>query len=193
MPTSSCQIINHTWRWLQEIVIELGLCPFAALPFKQNKIHYQVCAWHDSEACLHSFAGLLDTMDRTPQIETALLILDEQSTSDTSDRFSRYLDLLELMQALLEDCGYTGIYQLASFHPDYCFQGTRADDVSNFTNRSPYPMIHILREESISHAIQNFRGDIAQIPDKNILTMQKHGFTSMHKKWLSIFHLEDSS
>jgi len=96
-------------------------------------------------------------------------------------RFDDYLELLYLANQLLEDLSYDGIYQIASFHPDYCFEGSKENDAANFTNRSPYPMLHLLREHSIEKAIENY-DNIESVPENNINKLQKTGFLEMQRK-----------
>jgi uncharacterized protein len=94
--------------------------------------------------------------------------------------FNDYLDFVYLAETLMSQQGYDGIYQLATFHPDYCFQGVASDDVSNFTNRSPFTMLHILRESSIEKAIAHY-GNTEKIPANNIATMQRLGLEKVKK------------
>jgi len=90
------------------------------------------------------------------------------------DEFDDYLDALALADALLADLGFEGVLQIASFHPDYQFEGTDADDVSNWTNRAPFPIFHLLNESSVSHAVDN-HPDPDSIPDKNMATLERLG------------------
>ena len=117
----------------------------------------------------------LEQLDSKEQIETALLIFP-----NTFDNFREYLEFLDLCQAFLLDMNYEGVYQLASFHPEYQFAGSSDDDPANYTNRSPYPMIHILRESSIEEALKHFPHP-EQIPEKNIETARKIGLHEMQK------------
>ena len=97
---------------------------------------------------------------------------------DNFSDFETYLDLVELSEALAADQGYEGIYQIASFHPEYCFEGAEADDPANYTNRSIYPMLHLLREDSLSDALDNFP-DAESIPERNIAFAQRKGLAFM--------------
>ena len=114
-------------------------------------------------------------LDNAANRETSLLIFP-RALSDFED----YLDMLEIATALLEKQGYEGVYQLASFHPKYCFAEAAPDDASNYTNRSPYPMLHILREASVEAALENFPNP-ENIPDRNIQLTKGLGLTVMKK------------
>ena len=113
-------------------------------------------------------------MDKNAKIETVLLVLPCLFST-----FDDYLAFVSLAEELLLLSGYEGIYQLATFHPNYCFSDVLETDVSNYTNRSPYPMLHILRESSIEKAI-DYYGDTHQIPDNNIKTMHKLGLDKIN-------------
>lgn len=155
-------------QWLEKVVIGLNLCPFARREFDAKRIRYAVTSETDFEAILMHFAKELEALDEDANIETSLLIYEKGLVD-----FYDYLDLLDLAQAWLEDQDLIGVYQLASFHPQYMFDGTDVDDVTNFTNRAPYPVIHILREESLEKAVDS-HPDTSQIPERNIALMQEH-------------------
>jgi len=178
--TSSEDIIRQTKDWVNEIVIGLNLCPFAARPFNDNTIDYAVASVHGEESPieqhLHQLANCFSKLDDAADIETSLLIFPE-----SYEQFDDYLELLHLSNLLLEDLNYSGIYQLASFHPQYLFEDTAEDDVSNFTNRSPYPMLHIIREHSLEKAIASYP-DIEMVPVNNIKKLQEIGLKEMQKK-----------
>lgn len=180
MSNSSEDVIRQTKNWLNEIVIGLNLCPFAARPFNDNSIDYVVASTQGKkptiEQHLHQLANCFNKLDETVSIETSLLIFP-----DGYDRFDDYLELLHLSNLLLEDLNYSGIYQLASFHPQYLFEDTTEDDVSNFTNRSPYPMLHIIREHSLEKAIASYP-DIEMVPVNNIKKLQDIGLKVMQEK-----------
>ena len=118
-------------------------------------------------------------LDRDPGIETTLLVF-----ANLFEEFDDFLDMVELGDALLLDQGYEGTYQLASFHPQYRFADAPSDDPANYTNRSPWPMIHLLRESSITRALQGYPGNPEDIPRKNIELARSKGDTAM-KKMLS--------
>ena len=173
-------IIQQTKNWVSEIVIDLQLCPFASAAFNTNNIDYTVVHRRDITRHLQQIADCFTFLDDHKNIETQLLIF-----SDAYKDFDNYLDLLHLANQILEDLKYTGIYQLASFHPLYRFADSMDNDASNYSNRSPYPMLHILREKSLEQAITGYP-DIEKVPEKNIRKLNKIGYVRMRKKLDSI-------
>ncbi len=171
--------IESTQKWLKQVVIDLGLCPFANLPFINNQIRYIVCEAEESEAQLTAFWNEVETLKNSDAsiIATTLIIFPNQL-----DDFHAYLEFIDLAETLLEDQEELENYQLASFHPDYQFAGTEADDVSNYTNRSPYPIVHILRAKELETAIAT-HPDTAKIPARNIALMEEMGL----EKILALF------
>ncbi len=166
-------IIQQTKNWVEKFVIGLNLCPFAAQPFNNNAIEYCVNDGNSTEQHLHQLADSLAQLDVATETETSLLIYPQAYT-----QFDDYLDLLELANHLLDDLSYSGTYQLASFHPEYCFEGSTESDASNFTNRSPYPMLHLIRESSVEKAVAHYP-DIEQLPQNNIKKLQAMGFSKL--------------
>ncbi len=162
-----------TQAWLKSVIIEYGICPFAKRELERGRIYFSVN--HDTiiEQCLLHLMDECDRLDTEPDIETTLLIY-----ADAFAGFDDYLDFLEVSESLLIKQGYEGTYQLASFHPDYCFQGSDPDDAANYTNRSPYPMLHLLRETSIEQALAG-HPDPESIPQHNIELTQKLGLAKM--------------
>lgn len=167
--------IEKTTHWIQKVVIGCNFCPFAAKPFNQNQIRFSVLSGKDTEAFLTSLVEEFALLDRDAEIETTLILFPE-----SLGQFETYLDFLELAQSLLENLGYDGKYQLASFHPDYLFDGLSEDDPANFTNRSPYPIVHILREESLENAINSYP-DVELIPERNIRFARSKGLLFMQQ------------
>ena len=155
-------LIDNTKKWIQDVVIGCNFCPFAAKEVKQGTVRYHVEEDDDLNACLQVFLNECELLDTNPEIETTIIILPIGF-----DEFEDYLDLVECAEEILEENGYEGTYQVATFHPNYCFEGEEADDASNFTNRSPYPMLHILREESVERALERYP-DAEGIPQRNI-------------------------
>lgn len=168
-------VIRHTKKWLSTVVIAHGLCPFAKQEFDNGRIHYAVIETESLEAQLEQLVLECQALDNDPARETSLLIFP-RALSDFQD----YLDLLELATALLKAQDYEGIYQLASFHPNYRFEGAGPDDPANYTNRSPYPMLHILQEASVEQALRGYPNP-EKIPQRNIERMQALGLNFMHK------------
>jgi len=158
-----------TKAWLKSVVIELNLCPFAKREFESGTIAYIIVANENIEDCLLSLIDQCHYLEADDNIQTVLLIY----TAAFAD-FEDYLEFLEYAETLLLDQGYGGVYQLASFHPDYCFEGVALNDASNFTNRSPYPMLHVLRESSIEQALISYPHP-EKIPQRNIELTRKMG------------------
>lgn len=155
-------LIDQTKKWLTTVVIGQNFCPFAKREYDAGRIHYAVIDTADLSEQLEQIIQHCGALDQDAERETSLLIFPSTLLS-----FYDYLDLLDIATALLDEQGYQGVYQLASFHPDYRFEGVSPDDPSHFTNRSPYPMIHILREASLEIALANFPNP-ENIPTQNI-------------------------
>jgi len=166
-------IITQTKRWLSSIVIAQNLCPFAKREFDSGRIHYQVIETSDTQSQLEQLIEACAELDKDAARETSLLILP----NGLSD-YGHYLDVLALATDLLKAQGYDGIYQLASFHPRYQFAGTPPDDASHYTNRSPYPMLHILREASVEEALKHYSNP-EDITARNVKLMQEMGVEAM--------------
>jgi uncharacterized protein len=167
------QVIEQTRKWVSDLVIGCRLCPFAAREFNRGTIHYQVAGDSDSAACLRAFLSECRRLDEHPAIETTLLILPEACLD-----FDDYLGLVEMAEALLEAEDYGGIFQVAGFHPDYRFADAPEEDPANYTNRSPYPMLHLLREDSIENALGQCT-DPHGIPERNIAFARGKGLAYM--------------
>lgn len=161
--------IEQTKKWLVSFVIALNLCPFAKREFDQDRIRYSVIESTDQAFCLHSVFQEVLAMDEDSNIETTLIIFAKHLSL-----FDDYLDFFHLAEELIYTQEYEGVYQLASFHPDYQFENSDKNDPSNFTNRSPYPIIHIIREKSIEQALKTFPTP-EQIPSRNIALLKKLG------------------
>jgi hypothetical protein len=163
--------IAATRRWLEQAVIGLNLCPYARAPYFDDRIRYVVSSATTPEALLQALAGELQWLAAADEHEAeTTLLIHPQVLQD----FFEYNDFLELGDALLEDLGLSGTLQVASFHPQYQFSGADADDVSNCTNRSPYPMLHLLRESSITRAVDG-HPDTTKIYEANIDTLRRLG------------------
>lgn len=171
--SDNATVINQTKKWLSSVVIEHNFCPFAKREYDNNRIHYAVIETDDLKVQLEHIILECAALDNNTQRETSLLILHK-----TLPDFEDYLDVLELANSLLKEQGYEGIYQLASFHPNYCFEGVNPDDPSHYTNRSPYPMIHILREASVEAVIKNHPNP-EDIPERNIQLTKAMGLQAM--------------
>lgn len=172
MPTPE-QVIEQTKKWINEVVVGCNFCPFAARVVKQQSINYQVESSSETKDCLGTLLLEVQRLDDNETIETSFIILPN-SFSDFDD----YLELVDKAEKILKKNGYEGIYQLASFHPHYLFQGSSDADAANYTNRSIYPMLHLLREESIDKALKNYSSP-EKIPERNINFAREKGLVYM--------------
>ncbi|GAM63204.1 hypothetical protein JCM19232_1351 [Vibrio ishigakensis] len=163
------KVQQETLQWLKEVVIGLNLCPFAAKPFKKDQIRIAVSEGTSEEEVLETLLQEMLLLDNEPAdvLETTLVVIP-----NFLQDFTDYNFFLDWVDALIKQQGYEGIYQVATFHPDYCFNGCEPEDVENLTNRSPYPVIHLIREESISKVLKHFPAPDS-IPDTNIETVSK--------------------
>lgn len=169
-------ILDATRQWVSEIVIGLNLCPFARRELVKERIRFVDTDAGSEEALLMALQAELVHLDEHPEVETTLLV-HPQVLGDFAD----YNEFLAAADGLLEYLELDGIYQIASFHPDYQFGGTGPDDAENYTNRSPYPMLHLLREESLERAIAGYPGTDL-IPGQNIELMNRLGANEMRRR-----------
>ncbi len=158
------QVRELTRRWVDIMVVGENLCPFAAAVLKRDQIRFAVSQAQDSEAVARDFLAELALIQQAPEddIATTLLIVPA-ALGD----FYGYLDALADCEALIAEAGLEGVFQLASFHPNYRFGGVPASDISHWTNRSPYPMFHLLREGQMSRVLAHYP-DPDAIPERNI-------------------------
>ena len=156
-------------RWVETVVIDLNLCPFAGRELREERVRFEVTPANSEAELLACLQAELERLETHPEIETTLLIHPEALQD-----FADYNQFLDSADDLLQAMELTGTYQIASFHPDYQFADTAANDVENFTNRAPYPMLHLLREASVERAIGS-HPDIEQIPQRNIRLMKELG------------------
>lgn len=154
------RIIRQTKKWIVDVVVGCNFCPFAQREVKKDSISFAVIEGNKA-VVLEALSAAFAKLDAEPAIETAFLLLPQNFS-----RFTDYLKLVHAAEARLKGSGYEGVYQVASFHPAYVFAGSRMNDAANYTNRSPYPMLHILREDSVSRAIHSYP-DTGKIPEKN--------------------------
>ena len=163
--------IAVTRNWLEKAVIGLNLCPFAKAVYVKQQVRFVLSDASTPEALLEQLAEELVLLRDTPaeQIDTTLIIHPDVLTD-----FLEYNDFLDNADAVLEALDLPGILQVASFHPQYQFEGVAPDDVSNYTNRAPYPILHLLREDSVERAVAAFP-DPDVIVERNIATLDKLG------------------
>lgn len=167
------QSSEHTQAWLKNVIIHYNICPFAREVVEKNTVHYCVDEAQAIDKNLEKLINEAQRLDSDDSIETTLLIY-----AGAFADFDDFLDYLALANDLLAAQGYEGVYQLASFHPDYCFEGADATDAANYTNRSPYPMLHLIREASIEKALKFFPNP-EDIPQHNIELTRQLGLAKM--------------
>jgi hypothetical protein len=170
---SNENIIQATQKWVETIVVGMNLCPFAKREIVKDRVRYTISESTLQEQLLMDLKTELELLNANANIETILLI-----HPNILNDFYDYNDFLSLADALLIDMELDGIYQLASFHPNYQFGGTEFDDAENYTNRSPYQMLHLIREASLEKAVANYP-DPENIPERNINLMNKLGTDKM--------------
>jgi hypothetical protein len=168
MPHEST-VIAQTKKWIMDVVVGCNFCPFAAREMKMNSVRYKIEISHELNICLQAFIDECIILDNDANIETTFVIFP-----NAFFQFDDYLNLVSYAEQLLKEKGYEGIYQVASFHPLYKFANTSAEDASNYTNRSIYPMLHLLREESIEQALMHYPHP-EQIPERNIHFAREKG------------------
>lgn len=173
MNTTNEKIIEQTNKWIKSVVIDCNFCPFAAKALFDKSIRYVVKTDISVDESLEALKAELEELENKIDIETSFIIFTNNFTD-----FDEYLDLVNKAEKLLTKENYDGIYQIASFHPDYCFNDSDEDDAANYTNRSIYPMLHILREESLTKALSLFPNP-EEIPHKNIDFARQKGLKYM--------------
>jgi hypothetical protein len=173
------EVIAMTRRWLEKSVIGLNLCPFAAGPYRDNRVHFCVSEQRTASGLLEELRSELRNLQAVDPLhrETTLLIHPWVLTD-----FIEYNEFLEVCEATIHDLGLEGELQVASFHPQYQFADTQPEDIENFTNRSPYPMLHLLREASVERAIAAV-GDTEEIYRRNIRTLRELGHLGWQRLW----------
>ncbi len=176
-------VILSVRNWVQEIVIGLQLCPFAKSAMMKDSVRFVHSDADTEEQLLLDLKGEIELLELDNKIETTLLIHPE-----VLHDFVRYNQFLGVVEVLFEELELEGVYQVASFHPQYQFAETDPDDVENYTNRSPYPILHILREASVDLAIETYP-DTDLIPERNIALLREMGTEKIKKMLQSCFHV----
>lgn len=170
--------LEHTKNWVREFVIGLNLCPFAKAAYSFDRIRYSLYETDDvqafAESLLHELLFLLDEPEES--VETTIMV-----HPNVLNDFHDYLDFLDWAQDILKESKLEGIIQIASFHPNYQFDGTEMTDVENYSNRSPYPMLHLLRESSVTKAVSRYE-DAEAIPDQNMELLRKLGIENIQER-----------
>lgn|SRR5690554_168235 len=163
------EIILAVRQWVETFVVGMNLCPFAKRELVKNRVRFVTTAATTAEQLLQVLQTELELLNADPSVETTLLIHPA-----VLQDFYDFNDFLDCADSLLVDMELEGIYQVASFHPDYQFGGTRSGDAENYTNRAPYPVLHLLREESLERVIADYP-DVDDIPERNIELMNSLG------------------
>lgn len=167
LPTHA-EIKSQVEQWLLDVVIGLNLCPFAAKPQRNDQIKIMVSDAKVEEALLEDVFQEFTALTNTPvaQLETTLIVIPHMLSD-----FDDYNFFLDWIDALIKQEKWEGIYQVATFHPNYCFAGAGPDDAENLTNRAPYPVLHLIREASMEKAVKHYPNPEA-IPDTNIARVE---------------------
>lgn len=168
-------VSEHTKQWLEKAVIGLNLCPFAKAPHVKNLVRIVVSEARHLDGFLEDLDRELQLLGNTPASELETTLLVHPTLFPDFETFNQMLEIAD--DAVVEN-ELEGIVQIAPFHPDFQFEGTEADDISNYTNRSPYPTLHLIREDSIAKAAEAFP-DVSAIFDRNIALLEKMG----HEGW----------
>jgi len=176
--TAAPQVLEETRCWVERVVVGLNLCPFAAAPMKGGRIRYVVCPESETEGIYRALLQEMETLIglSESEAETCLFVVPQGLAG-----FEAYLDLFEIAETALAEAGLEGILQLASFHPDYCFEGSGEDDPANYTNRSPHPMFHLIREAPLARALQHYP-DPEGIPERNVALLRELGLAEMRER-----------
>lgn len=168
-------VSEHTKQWLEKAVIGLNLCPFAKAPHVKNLVRIVVSEARHLDGFLEDLDRELQLLGNTPASELETTLLVHPTLFPDFETFNQMLEIAD--DAVVEN-ELEGIVQIAPFHPDFQFEGTEANDISNYTNRSPYPTLHLIREDSIVKAAEAFP-DASAIFDRNIALLEKMG----HEGW----------
>jgi hypothetical protein len=164
-------VIAATRAWLEQAVIGLNLCPFAKAVYNKRQIRYRVSAAADTDTLFRELCDELQMLaDADPEAIDTTLLIHPRVLGD----FLEYNDFLYVTEAAVRSFGLEGEIQIASFHPQYLFDNSQPDDIENYTNRSPYPMLHLLREQSVSRAVEGME-DADRIVERNMETLRLLG------------------
>ncbi|MEY4980436.1 MAG: hypothetical protein RLZZ352_2706 [Pseudomonadota bacterium] len=165
-------VLADTRRWLEKAVIGLNLCPFARSVYVKNQVRLVVSQARHLDAFLDDLDRELALLQNTPaeEIDTTLLIHPTLFPD-----FEVFNDFLNVVDDVVAEHGLEGEMQVASFHPQFQFEGTAPDDVTNYTNRAPYPTLHLLREDSVERAVATDGGDAERIVQRNMDTLRQLG------------------
>lgn len=172
------EVLTQTRLWLEKAVIGLNLCPFAKAVYVKNQVRLVVSHARHADDLLEELDRELDLLMATPAQETETTLLIHPTLFED---FLDFNDFLELAEGVVSEHGLDGVVQLASFHPRFQFAGTGPDDIGNYTNRAPFAILHLLREESVERAVAAFP-EADAIFEENIKTLEKLG----HEGWKAL-------
>jgi len=167
------QVLAAVRQWIDSFVVSLNLCPFAKRELDKDRVRFVVSDAITEQGLLLDLGAELDLLEQNASIATTLLIHPR-----VLQNFYEYNQFLDYAEALLQQLELDGVYQIASVHPDYQFGGTEPDDAENYTNRSPFPVLHLLREESLDRVLESTEY-AEQIPIRNIKLMNSMGTTEL--------------
>ncbi len=167
------QVAAAVRQWVDTVVVGLNLCPFAKRELDEDRARFVISDAITEQGLLVDLEAELDLLEKDASIATTLLIHPR-----VLETFYEYNQFLNYAEGLLQQMELDGVYQIASFHPDYQFGGTEPDDAENYTNRSPYPVLHLLREESLDRVLESTEY-AEQIPIRNIKLMNSMGTTEL--------------
>ena len=180
------QIVNHVQSWLETMILGLNLCPFARPVVRDDRVRIAVTDADEEALLLQALLTELVYLDKHPATATTLLV-HPHALAD----FAAYNDFLAFTDELLDAYGYAGVYQVASFHPDFQYHATAPDAAENFANRSPYPLLHILREADVAQAVQD-HPQIEDVPRKNIERLNSYGSDGLLALWRKCFQVSQT-
>jgi uncharacterized protein len=177
MDLSDQQVLDDTRRWIEKAVIGLNLCPFARAVYVKNQVRIVVSRARHLDAFLDELDRELDLLQTTPaeEIDTTLLVHPTLFPD-----FEVFNDFMNVVDDVVAEHDLEGVIQVANFHPDFRFEGEPEGDMSHFTNRAPYPTLHLLREDSVERAVESAGGDAEAIVERNIRTLRELGPQGWH-------------
>lgn len=180
LQASAATVIAQTRDWIEKAVIGLNLCPFAKSAYVDDRIRYCVSEAQTEDALVADLSRELRALQAAdPETCETVLLIHPRVLTD----FRAYNDFLYVAEATIESLGLTGVLQIASFHPRYQFAGSGPESIENYTNRSPHPMLHLLRESSVERAADT--SDVAAIPSRNRETLRRLGLAGWQRLWLA--------
>ncbi|GAA5523901.1 hypothetical protein Maes01_00450 [Microbulbifer aestuariivivens] len=182
------EILRSVQQWLADVVVGLNLCPFARKPMRAGQIRFAISDAQSDQVLMEHLQAEIQRLDehQPAELETTLLIVPAHL-----QRFEDFNQFLDLAEWLIDRQGYSGVYQLATFHPDYQFAGTTAEDTENLTNRAPLPILHLIREASIEQVLEKYP-DPDSIPDNNIRRVEQLSREEKRRLFPYLFGDDDS-